>query len=121
VDLMSLAGTGAGSALGFVLGVVQQRTTREARFEKRVDEELGKLRAEVEACREERPLLRIVTMGAGIMAASMRRKNPDDVVLQVVADAFAALPAEREDFSALLAMLHGDEEQTDEPDPPENP
>jgi hypothetical protein len=120
-DLQSLLAGSGGAFLGFIGGMVQQRTTREARFETRVDTELKALRAEVEACREERPILRIVSMGLCMIAPELRRLDSGNPTLKAVADAFAALPPDSENFGALLAKVQGRDEPGHEQDPLSHP
>lgn len=110
VDLTQLLTGVGGVALGFVGAV----TGREARFNKRIDDELEVLRKEVALCRQERTEFEIVKVGVNMLLPEMRRIQPENPVMLAVAAAFEVLPitSDMQTLIAQLTMEHKDERGT---------
>jgi hypothetical protein len=104
-DLASiLAGSGT-AVLGFIGGVVQQRTTREARFEKRMDQRLVELELQVAECRKRDSEVVILRMGMRMIVPEMQRLDRGNTVLTQVANALSALPEDGEKMTDLIEKL----------------
>jgi hypothetical protein len=106
-DLMSLAAGAATAVVGFVGGVIQQRTSRETRFEDRIDKRLAELEGEVAECRKRDGEVVILRMGMRMIVPEMQRRDPGNPVLTQVANALSALPEGGDDDMAdLLEKLN---------------
>jgi hypothetical protein len=118
-DLASIvAGTGT-AIVGFIGGVVQQRTSREARFEQRVDQRISELESEVAECRKRDGEVVILRMGMRMIVPEMQRLDRNNVILAQVANALSALPEDTDSMASLLGKLNeipGAKEATDEQD-----
>ena len=100
----SIVGASTGGGL---LGFVAATFSREAKFNARLDVRLKHLEKEVEECRNERPQIAIIKMGACMMAEEMNRRLPGNPILRQVATAFDALPREPDDtLDKLMQKLN---------------
>lgn len=103
--LQLLATGGGGGFVGFIGGALQTRFTAEGRYNARVDQRLKELEEAVEDCRKRDGHIAVLSLGLKMVVPELQRNDRKNPVLNHVATALSALPAEDKTFDQLLEQL----------------
>jgi hypothetical protein len=106
VDVPTIGAGIAASILSFIGGAVRTRTSRETRFEERVDKRLVELEGEVAECRKRDRQYAKVEIAVRLMVPEILRIDRGNPVLSIVATTLNIVDGgEPETMEQLIAKL----------------